>query len=598
MVLGVFVPIVHPVTSLAVQSVASVVALKDIPFDLGFTVEYHRADFESTTLDGLAASLTFTDDESSIVARANYSIYDDKGRRRSEFSLDEVVVSRLGNQQMSVVISLFERNSTGPLERPESPRARSLFGLWIIPGGYTLVPLLVTMVVAIWTRNVLPALFCGVMTASFFIYQFDLPAAFARTLDSIIMTALTDSRNQFVILFAMVMGGFVNMVNESGGSTGLANALATFAKTGQSTQAVTLFFGLLIFFDDYASALILGATLRTVADRMSVSREKFTFLVDSGAAPIAALIPITSWTAFESALLQAEADKLVEEGIDLKALGYETSGFMGLLRMLKYAYYSIYLLFFQVFLIGSKREFGPMFVAERKALVYGVSDERYGFRRAEDTHGMADDDNFKPPPRCRNAGIPILFFVIYAITAMVVLGAAAVPSHEQVALHNIFANVDSIVVMYYGSALATFLAAFIYRIQSVPIPTTSSSSTATTATAADLHQSQPSTDGRVVVSSSPGVCARILCCRGSSSRRRRPLMTCSKSIDAFVQGFSHLTSTIMVLVLAWSIGAAVDFLGAGRFLATSLEGNVPPESLPVLIFLISCFVAFCTGSSW
>lgn len=560
------------------------VGLQGIGLSLKFRTSFNRSD-EDPTLDTIFGSLRLGD---TLLSTMNSTVFDDFGARIVEHTMPNVVINYVGKQMLSLELQLTNTARTSNITR----EAVSIYGMWVIPGGLTLLPLAVTMIIAVLSRNVLPALFFGVLCAAFLTYEYDLPSSFARSLDSIILTALTQPDNQLVILFAMIMGGFVGVINASSGSIGLANALGTFAKSGRSTQFVTLYFGLLIFFDDYASALILGATLRTIADKMSVSREKFCFLVDSGAAPIAALVPITSWTAFESALLQVEADKLIAQGIPLEQLGYETSGFLGLLRMLKYAYYSIFLLGFQLVLIGTKREYGPMFLAERKALLYGVSDERYDIKSYNKS---GDEEDEKPPPRCCNAGIPILFFVFYVVIAMVVLGAASVPVHEEVGAHNIFAKVDSITIMYYGAVLATFLAALIYRCQSYT-PSSKTLGEQHNKTDVESVENVPPQDGRILVAKPTGVLC--LCFGGRKSSKSRPLLTFDQSIEAFVDGFSHLTSTIMILVLAWSIGSAVDFLGAGRFLATALQGNVAPAALPVLIFGIACIVAFATGTSW
>jgi Na+/H+ antiporter NhaC len=523
------------------------VVLQNIDFPCTFQLAYNKTDEQYDWIQVIVRA------DKNVLGILNQSVFtSDSMTRISEFQLDHLQLSTIGSLDLIMDVSLSYTNNNGTAISSEVQS--QIIPSWTIPGPLTLLPLIVTITIAILTRNVLPALFFGVWAASFVIYQYNVHTSFARTLDNIIVTALTTVENQFVILFAMIMGGFVNMINESRGSIGLANGLSVIATTGRSTQFATLVFGVLIFFDDYASALILGATLRTIADKMSVSREKFCFLVDSGAAPIAALVPVTSWTAFETALLQTEADKLIAQGIPIQDLGYETSGFLGLLRMLKYAYYSIFLLCFQLVLIGTKREFGPMFLAERRALLYGVSDARYKVPSAtgsvtqptrENGSGNIQDkpdDKFDPlnedgpPPRCINAAIPILFFVMFTVIAMVVLGAASVPQHETIGAHNIFASVNSIEIMYYGAVLASFLAAIMYRFQSMP---------------AISKTDLPTSDGTRVLVRQSSMYSR--CC---GKRKRRPLMTFTKSVEAFVEGFTHLTSTIMILVLAWSIGIA------------------------------------------
>ena len=174
------------------------------------------------------------------------------------------------------------------------------------------------------------------------------------------------------------------------------------------------------------------------------------------------------------------------------------------------------------------------------------------------------------PPIARNACLPILFFVIYVVTALIVLGAANVPIHEQVALHTIFANIDSITVMYYGASLGSLFAGILYRIQRLP----------------SSENSSQQVSHRNLITSCMYLCPN------------HPIMSFEESIQSFLTGFTHLTTTVMILVLAWSIGLAVDTLGAGPYLASTLQGAVAPTILPTLIFFIACFVSFSTGSSF
>lgn len=102
------------------------------------------------------------------------------------------------------------------------------------------------------------------------------------------------------------------MIEKSGGLNGITHALRGFVKTSRSAQTASFFSGIIIFFDDYANTLVAGASMRPLTDACAVSREKLAFIVDATAAPIASIVPISSWIGFEISLIQAELDKILE----------------------------------------------------------------------------------------------------------------------------------------------------------------------------------------------------------------------------------------------------------------------------------------------
>lgn len=230
---------------------------------------------------------------------------------------------------------------------------------------------------------------------------------------------------------------------------------------------------------------------------------------------------------------------------------------MGLLRMLQFAYYSIFLLFFQLVIILTGNEFGPMFSAERRARMREYSNNNTSSSDVAGIEEEAKEPN-KAQPLLRNGFIPIIFFIILVLVLLVALGAAAVPENEPVEINTIFAHVDSIQVMLYSVTLSSFVTALLYRVQCVK---------------------------------------REFVC-GKGFWRNQPILTLPESLATFVRGFSHLTPTVMILVLAWAMGTAIDALGAGRYFASSLQGAISPYSLPSLIYLISSIVSYSTGSSW
>lgn len=125
-----------------------------------------------------------------------------------------------------------------------------------------------------------------------------LTAGFREMLDVYILQALANEDHGYVYLFILFMAGLVGLMEKSGGLHGVTEALKGFVKTIRSSQAAVFAAGCLIFFDDYANCLVAGYSMRSLTDACGLSREKLAFLVDATAAPIASIIPISSWVSF------------------------------------------------------------------------------------------------------------------------------------------------------------------------------------------------------------------------------------------------------------------------------------------------------------
>ena len=175
-------------------------------------------------------------------------------------------------------------------------------------GILTLIPPLVAIVLAFITKNVVVSLFIGILSGSFII-NISGSNPFAALINAFLdvvdraVGSLADPWNAGIILQVLAIGGVINLVAKMGGAKAIAEALARKAKTAKSTQLITWFAGLLVFFDDYANALIIGPMMRPVADKMKISRERLAFIIDATAAPIAGLAIVSTWIGLEVGLI-------------------------------------------------------------------------------------------------------------------------------------------------------------------------------------------------------------------------------------------------------------------------------------------------------
>ena len=229
----------------------------------------------------------------------------------------------------------------------------SKFGFW------TVLPPLVSIVLAFATKNVVVSLFIGAMVGCIMLYVTDSNVLIAliqgfmdfvsRALDS-----LADPWNAGIILQVLVIGGIIHLVGKMGGAKAVAEALAKKAKSVKSVQLTTFLLGIAVFFDDYANALIVGPIMRPVADKMKISREKLAFVIDATAAPIAGLAIISTWIGLEVGLI----------GDAFNSIGQSVDAFGVFLQTIPFRFYNILILAFIVISALTLREFGPMYKAE------------------------------------------------------------------------------------------------------------------------------------------------------------------------------------------------------------------------------------------
>jgi Na+/H+ antiporter NhaC len=239
-----------------------------------------------------------------------------------------------------------------------------------IPLWMSIIPPLVAIFMALMIREVFSSLFLGILIGAAVISFYQghnlLIAVFKGlflTIDTYIMDALLQEDHMSVILFSMIIGATVSLVTRNGGMKGVVNYLSRFASKPRSGQFITWLMGIMIFFDDYANTLVVGNTMRPITDRLRISRQKLAYIVDSTAAPVAAIAFVTTWIGAELSY--------IEDGV--KLLGLNQSSYSIFLNSLLYSFYPIFALALIIILIIRNVDYGPMLAAERRARVHGVN---------------------------------------------------------------------------------------------------------------------------------------------------------------------------------------------------------------------------------
>lgn len=226
-----------------------------------------------------------------------------------------------------------------------------------LPGVLSLLAPLFAIVLALVFRNALIALLAGVWLGALFLHGYNPLIAAMRTFDTYLAQSLGDKDHAAVIMFTMALGGMVGVITRSGGTRSLVDAIARRAATRRSGMITTWVSGIVVFFDDYANCLLVGNSVRPFTDKLKISREKLSYLVDSTAAPVSTIALISTWVGFQVDLLD-----------DLPA---KTSGYDLFLGLLPFSFYSLFTLAFVFMIAWTMRDFGPMRRAERRAYTSG-----------------------------------------------------------------------------------------------------------------------------------------------------------------------------------------------------------------------------------
>ncbi len=421
-----------------------------------------------------------------------------------------------------VLLSIFIK----PGETPES------FGL------LSLLPPLIAIVLAFITKEVILSLFLGVFTGAIMTNGWNPFLGFLRTLDQYIVGSLADGWNAAIIIFTLSIGGMIALISKMGGTKAIANALAAKANNSRKSQLYTAILGCLVFFDDYANTLIVGPTMRPLADKMKVSREKLSYIVDSTAAPVVGLALVSTWIGYEIGLFKEAFD----------AINVNVNAYSIFIKSIPYTFYNLFALALVFFVSAKGKDFGPMYKAEVRARKEGkvLRDGAEPLANLTDSGIQAEEGT---PLKKRNAVIPILTLVIVSFVGLWYNGygyaLGDIPGlkwYTWTGIRESFGYADASVVLIWGAIVASIVAGIL------------------------------------------GLSQKILNLR--------------ETFETWVQGSKSLLITAIILVLAWSLGSVTGDVGTADYLVGALSDTLNPNLLPIFVFLISCIVAFATGTSW
>ena len=404
-------------------------------------------------------------------------------------------------------------------------------------GWLAIVPALLAIAAALLFRQVIVALFLGVWVGAWIVSGDVLTGWFTglfSTIVAYILPALADSDHAAILIFSMMIGGTVGLIQKNGGTAAIVDVVTKWARSAGRGQFATAVLGVTVFFDDYANTLIVGGTMRPITDRLRISREKLAYLVDSTAAPVACLAFVTTWIGYEVGLIGDAVAKLP---------GYDEAAYSIFLGSIPYSFYPLLALFFVFTITLTKRDFGPMLAAERRARQTGQL-----FRPGSTAEAAQAESELLEPPadapkRLINALLPIGVLVAGVLIGLWITGRAAVAEEGmEMTLQNIVGSANSYTAMMWASLASVVVAVLL------------------------------------------SVTQRIL--------------TLEEAMDAWYAGMRSMLLAVIILILAWSLSNVNDALGTATWLTERLSDTLSPGIVPALVFLLAAATAFATGSSW
>ncbi|MDO4280745.1 MAG: Na+/H+ antiporter NhaC family protein [Peptococcaceae bacterium] len=382
---------------------------------------------------------------------------------------------------------------------------------------WSLVPPIVAISLALTTKEVYSSLFFGVVVGGLLYSGFTLEGTINHVYTDGVVAVLSDSYNVGILIFLVILGIIVSLMNKSGGSAAFGRWAQSKIHHRSGAQLATIGLGVLIFIDDYFNCLTVGSVMRPVTDKFKISRAKLAYLIDATAAPICIIAPISSWAAAVSGFVPGE-----------------TNGIALFIQCIPYNFYALFTILFMLALAVMQADYGLMEVHEINATkgdLYTTSERPYeAFEESVKEEGGHLIDML----------LPVIVLIICCVIGMIWSGGF----FTGVGFVESFSNSDASVGLAVGSFFGLLITLIFYM--------------------------------------------------------ARRVMTFSEFMECVPQGFVSMITPILILTFAWALKAMTDSLGAATYVAGLIQNSAGAlvNFLPVIIFLIGCFLAFATGTSW
>ena len=304
--------------------------------------------------------------------------------------------------------------------------------------AWSLVPPIIAIALALITKEVYSSLFIGIISGALLYSGYNFEGTLNHIFTDGVIAVLSDSYNMGILVFLVILGIMVQLMNRTGGSAAFGNWASEKITSREGAQLATIGLGCLIFIDDYFNCLTVGSVMRPVTDKHKISRAKLAYLIDATAAPVCIIAPISSWAAAVSGFVEGE------NGIAL------------FIKSIPYNYYALFTIAMMILMVMMKIEYGPMYKHEYNALkngdLYTTEDRPYA---------NVDSSKNKTDGKVIDMLFPIISLVIGCVIGMIYTGGF----FEGTSFIESFANSDASVGLVLGSFCALILTMAFYMVR-------------------------------------------------------------------------------------------------------------------------------------
>ncbi len=303
---------------------------------------------------------------------------------------------------------------------------------------WSLIPPLIAIILALVTKEVYSSLFIGILTGSLLYSGFSFEGTMTHVFSDGIIASLSDSWNVGILIFLVILGTIVQLMNRTGGSAAFGNWATRRIQTREGAQLATIGLGVLIFIDDYFNCLTVGSVMRPVTDKYKVSRAKLAYLIDATAAPVCIIAPISSWAAAVSGFVEGE------------------NGLALFIKTIPYNYYALLTIAMMIMIVLMHINYGPMaeheYNATEKGDIYTTPDRPYA---------NAEDEAHGHQGIVADMLIPIFSLIICCVIGMIYTGGFFSGTN----FIDAFAGSDASVGLVLGSFCALIITMVYYLIR-------------------------------------------------------------------------------------------------------------------------------------
>lgn len=308
--------------------------------------------------------------------------------------------------------------------------------------GWSILPPIVAIALALITKEVYSSLFLGVLTGACLYAGPTFPGIIKKVVNDGIIASISDSYNVGILVFLVVLGMLVSMMNKSGGSMAFGRWASTKIKSRRGAKLSTIGLGILIFVDDYFNCLTVGSVMKPLTDTHKVSRAKLAYLIDSTAAPICILAPISSWAAAVSGFVKGQ------------------NGLTIFIKAIPYNFYALLTIVMMVSITLMQFDYGKMAMYERNAV---ENDDLFTVKDINSENAELSKNEVNPNGRVIDLIFPVIILIISCVVGMIYTGGF----FSGTPFASAFANCDAAASLSMGSIFALIVSILYYVLRRI-----------------------------------------------------------------------------------------------------------------------------------